>query len=79
MSEHIPRSPRPTVRLPFDFGDQVYHRAKTEKVPGSVVGYKIYPGNLIQVCVRWGNDLCVCEHWLFELSSEYIPDFSQES
>lgn len=60
------------VELPFRFGDTVYLKVRTEKIPGSVCGFLIFPGGLT-VKVTWGDDACDCFHYPFQLSTEYIP------
>jgi hypothetical protein len=67
------RHPR-TVKLPFDFGDIVYHRAAREKLPGMVVGFVITPLG-VKILVRWGHDLSQDELNFFELSTEFTPSF----
>jgi hypothetical protein len=70
MSERCPR----TVKLPFDFGDIVYHRARGERVAGMVVGFVVLPAAM-RILVRWGDDLTIDEHSFFELSSDFTPSF----
>lgn len=70
-------SPRRTVHLPFDFGQVVYHRARSERVAGLVIGFVVVQNDL-RILVRWGDDLCQVEHSFFELSTEYEP-FSEVS
>lgn len=68
---------RRSVRLPFAFGETVYHRSRADRVAGIVTGFVIYPNDL-QVYVRWGDDLAVGTHFFFELATEFSP-FSPES
>jgi hypothetical protein len=63
------------VRLPYDFGDIVYHRTKKDKIPGMVIGFLIVPG-VTKLLVRWGDDLCQVEHYFFEVSSEHEPELA---
>jgi hypothetical protein len=58
---------------PFEFGDIVYHRARTEKVAGIVIATLIMPEHRVKVLVRWGDNLEVVEHHVCELSSEFEP------
>jgi hypothetical protein len=66
---------RRTVRLPFEFGERVYHRARTDKVPGIVTGYNVGPSE-IAIRVTWGDDLREFQHYFFELTTEHEPDLS---
>jgi hypothetical protein len=66
-----------SVRLPFAFGERVYHRAKAEKVAGIVTGFVIHPQEL-QVYVRWGDNLDVGTHFFLELTTEFQP-FTEDS
>jgi len=68
-----PRCPR-TVKLPFDFGDIVYHRAAREKLPGMVVGFVVTQLG-VKILVRWGHDVSQDELNFFELSTEFAPSF----
>jgi hypothetical protein len=69
--------PRRSVRLPFAFGDRVYHRARNDdKIVGIVTGFVIHPNDL-QIYVRWGDDLEIGTHFFFELTTEFSP-FTQE-
>ena len=70
-----PKPATRTVRLPFDFGAVVYHRARTEKVPGVVTGFNIGPAEVV-IRVTWGDDLREFQHYFFELTTEYEPDLS---
>lgn len=69
---------RKPVRLPFDFGDVVYHRLKAEKIPGMVTGFSVRRDTVF-VIVTWANDLDEQVHNLYELTQEFTPDFSQET
>jgi hypothetical protein len=66
------RHPR-TIRLPFGFGDTVYHRVRREKVPGMVTAY-IIEGGQTQIRVRWDN-MDETVHQFFELATEFTPSF----
>ncbi len=63
-----------TVKLPFECGDTVYYRGRTERVPGTVIGFVVI-GRSIRTLVRWTNDMDQIEHEFFELTTEYIPSF----
>jgi hypothetical protein len=63
-----------SVRLPFGFGDTVYHKARIERVPGYVVGFIVVPGQT-KILVRWGTDLQQDEHFFGELTTEFTPSF----
>lgn len=67
------RHPR-TVRLPFDFGDIVYHRVRKECVPGFVLGFIVVPG-AVKILVRWDGDLQQDECFFNELTTEFTPSF----
>jgi hypothetical protein len=69
---------RKPVRLPFDFGDVVYHRSRVEPIRGIVTGF-IVRDQRILVLVVWGHDLGEGQHQLFELTSEFEPTFTSES
>ncbi|MGO9467911.1 MAG: hypothetical protein ACLQVF_27555 [Isosphaeraceae bacterium] len=66
------RQPR-TVRLPFEFGDVVYHRVCRERNPGMVVGFIVERGQ-IQTRVAW-EDRSETLHQFFELTTEFTPSF----
>jgi hypothetical protein len=67
--------PSRTVRLPFDFGQTVYHRSKPDKLAGMVTGYTICPGATM-VSVTWGDDLRQFSHYFFELTTEFEPEIT---
>jgi hypothetical protein len=62
-----------TVRLPFAFGEIVYHRARTEKIPGMVTGFQIRERGTVNL-VMWSDNLCEAAHSFFELTTEFEPD-----
>jgi len=64
-----------TVRLPFEFGQRVYHQAAIEKSPGLVTGFAVCPG-VTMVQVTWGDDQRATQHYFFELSTEWEPELS---
>lgn len=68
---------KPMVRLPFNYGELVYHRAKSERVAGMVTGF-VVTENRVQVIVTWSDDLRGGTFEHFELTSEFEPNFSQE-
>lgn len=61
-----------TIELPFRFGDVVYHRVRSERIAGIVVGFVVFA---TEVCVkiRWEDDLTVTDHPVWELSLTYEP------
>lgn len=61
-----------SVRLPFEFGDVVYHRARGDKVAGLVTRYNITQRGT-EVGVTWGDGLDIGWHDFFELTEEYSP------
>ena len=61
---------------PFDFGDIVYFKCRTQKIPGMVIGFVYVSGSPGKVLVKWGDDAQQMEHFLIELTTEYEPDFS---
>jgi hypothetical protein len=67
------RHPR-TVKLPFAFGDIVYHKARSERVTGYVIGFIVIPGQT-KIIVKWGDDLQQDEHFFGELTSEFTPSY----
>jgi hypothetical protein len=70
-------SPKKTVRLPFEFGERVYHRLRGEDVPGMVTGFHIRVNNIL-IAVTW-PDLQETSHYFYELTTEFQPDFSSET
>ena len=69
---------RKPVRLPFDFGDIVYHKIKTERLPGMVTGF-ILRDNVTMILVTWSDNLCgESTHRLFELTTEFEPSYTTE-
>jgi len=62
------------IRLPYRYGQTVYHVNDRERSPGIVTGYKLRPGQLL-VWVVWGHNEECC-HYTFELKTEFDPDFS---
>jgi hypothetical protein len=74
LSAETPKPAR-VVRLPFDFGETVYHRMRTDKVPGMVTGYNVGPVD-VAVRVTWGDDLHEFQHYFFELTTEFEPDIT---
>jgi hypothetical protein len=69
---------RDAPRFPFEFGEIVYHRARTEKIGGVVTGF-IALKSMVKILVVWGDDLNQVEHQFFELTTEFTPDFSTSS
>jgi hypothetical protein len=59
-----------TVRLPFAFGEIVYHRARTEKIPGMITGFQVRERGILNL-VMWSDSLCEAGHSFFELTSEF--------
>jgi hypothetical protein len=68
---------RKPVRLPYDFGDVVYHRAKADRVKGLVTGFCIRD-NRILIYVTWGDTRGEEVHNQFELTSEFEQTFNTE-
>jgi hypothetical protein len=69
-------SPRHTARCAFTFGDIVYLRCRKEHVPGMVTQICLYPRNCATYIVTWGNDGHSLSYYDFELTTEFVPDFS---
>jgi len=67
------RNPR-IVRLPYNYGDILYHRARRERIPGMVVGFVVVPA-IVKILVRWSNDMSQDEINQFELTEEFTPSF----
>jgi hypothetical protein len=65
------------LRLPYDYGQVVYHKLRAEKIAGYVTGYQAYQGGFL-VCVTWEDSLTESPHYAYELSLEHIPDFVRE-
>ncbi len=70
-------SPKKTIRLPFDFGERVYLRINPEKVAGMVTGFHIRVSSML-MSVTW-PDRTETNHYFFELTTEFQPDFLSES
>lgn len=64
------------IRMPYAFGDTVYHKAAKEKKSGLVIGFVVVPG-MVKPLVKWSESIQE-EHHLVELTTEYVPDFSQQ-
>jgi len=56
------------VKLPFDFGEIVYHKVRPD-LSGMVDGFQALPG-AVKARVRWGNDLFHQLHYAFELTTD---------
>lgn len=70
MNEDDPR----IFELPFPFGSIVFHKLRSEKIPGMVTAFNFRRGRT--TCgVTWGNDLCEMYHLPEELVTEYQPLF----
>lgn len=59
----------------FWFRDIVYQRICLEEAPGMVVGVMLRETSIIYE-VNWGGQ--TGEHYGYELSREYVPDFCRE-
>jgi hypothetical protein len=68
----------PVVRLPYAFGQIVYHRARREKMAGMVTGFSVRAGS-VYALVTWGEDLREGAHLVFELTTEFEPSYSEET
>jgi len=77
VTEETEAATRRSVRLPFDFGQRVYHRARLERMPGIVVGFIVLHRDL-KILVKWAEDARQDEHWFYELTTEFEP-FKEES
>ncbi len=64
------------VRLPWDFGTVVYLRVQNEPRKGMVTGYVVHGGGGFSVLVSWG-DGSETRHYALELTTEYLPDYSE--
>jgi hypothetical protein len=71
------RDGRSVVRLPFEFGQAVYHRIAKEREPGLVTGFIVRSCADPIVMVTW-VDRAESIHYPFELTTEYVPDFGVE-
>jgi hypothetical protein len=60
---------------PYDFGDIVYLRCRPDKLPGMVTAIHLMPG-ATSFGVTWGDEGRETTHYAFELTGEYLPDFS---
>jgi hypothetical protein len=59
-----------TVKLPFAFGDIVYHRSRADKVPGMVTGYTVRERGVLPL-IMWSDNLCEGQHNFYELTTEF--------
>lgn len=59
----------------FGIGDVVYLRIRQEKVAGMVTGFNFRPDG-IGYYITW-EDASERMHYAFELSSEYVPEYSE--
>jgi hypothetical protein len=60
----------------FRFGDTVFLRCRELKVAGMVTGIHIRQSG-ITYSITWGDDPArETDHYDFELSPEYVPDYS---
>lgn len=66
------------VRLPFAFGQTVFHRTRRERLPGMVTGFSIRPG-CVYALVTWCEDLREAAHCVFELTTEFEPSYCEET
>ena len=67
------------VRLPFDFGDIVYHRVHADRKPGMVTGFIVRDATIL-VLVTWADNVQgEATHRPYELTTEFEPNFSQEN
>lgn len=62
------------IELPYDYGDVVYHKTKSERVKGMVVGYTLRPSNFM-VIVIWEENLEEIAHYPVELTREFEPTY----
>jgi hypothetical protein len=70
---------RKTVVFPFELGETVYHRASPERLKGIVTGY-LYRKDCLRALVTWGDTLHgEATHQVFELTTEFEPNFNTES
>ena len=69
--------PKKTIRLPFAFGEMVYHRAASERVKLIVTGFVISE-HRTTVVVTCGDDMRGATFEVYELTTEFEPSFSTE-
>ena len=62
------------IPLAYDMGDIVYHRLSTERQRGMVTGISI-TANEARYWVTWPPEFVEKQHFEFELSSEFVPDY----
>lgn len=67
-----------THQTKYTIGDVVYLRVNDERKPGMITIISIRPHGYVLYCVVWRGG---SETWHsdFELSTEYVPDWCQDS
>ena len=63
------------INTVYDIGETVYLRVRSEKVRGMVTAVLAQSIHTVRYQVSWANDRDTW-HEEFELSSEFVPDFS---
>lgn len=58
--------------------DIVYLKVNPERMPGMITGISIKPGGSVIYGVSWG-DGSEDFHYACEMSSEFVPDWEQET
>ena len=71
------KTPSQTYRYLYSVGDIVYHRLATERCKGLITGLYVRSDGL-GYWVTWA-DRCETQHYEFELSTEYVPDYAAET
>lgn len=65
------------IDLPYDFGEIVYLKIRSERVKGMVTGYYINHSTLM-IAITWADTLHEIHHYPFELTKEFTLDYENE-
>jgi hypothetical protein len=60
----------------YGLSDVVYLRCRPDKIAGMITAIHVMPGMVVSYGVTWGNDAHETTHYAFELTAEYLPDFT---
>jgi hypothetical protein len=60
---------------PYGFGDVVFLRCRPDKIAGMITAIHAMPGAM-SFGVTWGDEGRETTHYAFELTIEYLPDYT---
>jgi hypothetical protein len=66
-----------TIYVKYRLEDVVYLKLAASKTPGMVIGFNVRPGGTAYV-ISW-PDGSTTDHYGCELTSEYIPDYGDDT